>query len=375
MKKKLCLILAVCFVFCSFVFTVSAETPIEYATPIEYTENVLYLNYNNLSGLDYSPTWDGEGFEPVIIETKEDMDAFAGCFETYDAKEFDKYDEAFFEESSIIFVCAHMSDYGYSYKITSLTYDDSGKIVFDFLRMRRYGEAASAWLTAVVIAEVDKAVIEDSTGVEGNVTTSIEYTENVLYLGSYGDKNLKDIGLEPTTCGEGFEPVVIDSKEYIDTVAGCFEMYDASAFDKYDEAFFETKSIILVCAGIPDYGYDFEIRSLEYYESGNIVFEFMCTRIWGEHPTESRTILVIAEVDKAVIEYRTGTEAKYEFFQEKQGDADYNGIVDSTDYLMIKRVAFGTYTLDEDIVRLVDINYDNAVDSADYSYIKRLAFN
>lgn len=204
--------------------------------------------------------------------------------------------------------------------------------------------------------------------------TPIEFAENVLYLNSYGYENLKDIGLEPTTCGEGFDPVVIDSKKYIDTVAGCFTEYDATAFEKYGEAFFEDNSLILVCAGIPDYGYDFEIRSLEYDDSGNIVFDFRCTRIWGEHPTESRTILMLAEVDKAVIEDSTGIKAKFELFCEKQGDANYDGVVDSADFLVVKRVAFGTYTLNEDKEYLVDINYDKVIDSADYSFIKRLAF-
>lgn len=201
--------------------------------------------------------------------------------------------------------------------------------------------------------------------------TPIEYTETVMH---FGYEELTDIGIEPTKYGEGFEPIVVGSKEDMDTLVGCFDASDAKDFAKYDEAFFETKSLILVCAIMPDHGYSFEIFSLEYDVDGNIVFDFRCTHLWVGAPTEARTALVMAEVGKAVVEDSTGVKAEFELFSEQPGDANYDGIVDSADYLVVKRAAFGTYTLNEEKTYLVDINYDNAIDSADYAVIKRLAF-
>ena len=57
-----------------------------------------------------------------------------------------------------------------------------------------------------------------------------------------------------------------------------------------------------------------------------------------------------------------------------KGDINGDGKVDSTDYLLIKRAAFGTYTFTEAMTLAGDINSNGSVDSADYLLAKRICF-
>ncbi|MBO5870398.1 MAG: dockerin type I repeat-containing protein, partial [Clostridia bacterium] len=56
------------------------------------------------------------------------------------------------------------------------------------------------------------------------------------------------------------------------------------------------------------------------------------------------------------------------------GDINGDGKIDSVDYLLIKRSAFGTYTLTEAMNLAGDINGDGLIDSVDYLLIKRICF-
>ena len=56
------------------------------------------------------------------------------------------------------------------------------------------------------------------------------------------------------------------------------------------------------------------------------------------------------------------------------GDINSDGKIDSTDYLLIKRVAFGTYTFTEAMTLAGDINGDVKIDSTDYLLVKRACF-
>ncbi|MBO5869344.1 MAG: dockerin type I repeat-containing protein, partial [Clostridia bacterium] len=51
-----------------------------------------------------------------------------------------------------------------------------------------------------------------------------------------------------------------------------------------------------------------------------------------------------------------------------------DGKIDSVDYLLIKRSAFGTYTLTEAMTLAGDINSDNLINSVDYLLVKRACF-
>ncbi len=56
------------------------------------------------------------------------------------------------------------------------------------------------------------------------------------------------------------------------------------------------------------------------------------------------------------------------------GDVNGDEKVDSSDYLIVKRACFETYTLSEDEKRRADINGDDVVNSLDYVFVKRIAF-
>ncbi|MBO5869856.1 MAG: dockerin type I repeat-containing protein, partial [Clostridia bacterium] len=56
------------------------------------------------------------------------------------------------------------------------------------------------------------------------------------------------------------------------------------------------------------------------------------------------------------------------------GDINGDGKIDSTDYLLIKRAAFGTFTLTEAMNFAGDINEDGFINSVDYLLIKRICF-
>ena len=56
------------------------------------------------------------------------------------------------------------------------------------------------------------------------------------------------------------------------------------------------------------------------------------------------------------------------------GDVNGDGMVDSLDYLLVKRACFGTYEFDEDEFKRADVNSDELIDSSDYLLVKRIAF-
>ena len=56
----------------------------------------------------------------------------------------------------------------------------------------------------------------------------------------------------------------------------------------------------------------------------------------------------------------------------KVGDINENGIIDSMDYVLLKRTYFGTYQLDD--IGVGDIDEDGAIGSMDYVYLKRAYF-
>lgn len=57
------------------------------------------------------------------------------------------------------------------------------------------------------------------------------------------------------------------------------------------------------------------------------------------------------------------------------GDANCDGTVDSSDYVLVKRYCFNTYELDETGFITADVNGDGTVNSSDYLLIKRICFN
>lgn len=57
------------------------------------------------------------------------------------------------------------------------------------------------------------------------------------------------------------------------------------------------------------------------------------------------------------------------------GDVNFDGKVDSLDYLIVKRSCFQTYTLSIEEKAVADLNGDNDVTSVDYLLVKRIAFD
>ncbi len=56
------------------------------------------------------------------------------------------------------------------------------------------------------------------------------------------------------------------------------------------------------------------------------------------------------------------------------GDVNRNGKIDMTDYILLKRAYFGTYTFDAEQNNLGDINRNNKIDMTDYILLKRVYF-
>ncbi len=56
------------------------------------------------------------------------------------------------------------------------------------------------------------------------------------------------------------------------------------------------------------------------------------------------------------------------------GDVNGNGKIDMTDYILVKRAYFGTYSLDEEQHELADINNNRKLDMTDYILLKRMYF-
>ena len=55
-----------------------------------------------------------------------------------------------------------------------------------------------------------------------------------------------------------------------------------------------------------------------------------------------------------------------------KGDINDNGEIDSMDYVLLKRVYFGTYKIDD--IKVGDIDESGMIDSMDYVYLRRAYF-
>ncbi len=58
----------------------------------------------------------------------------------------------------------------------------------------------------------------------------------------------------------------------------------------------------------------------------------------------------------------------------KSGDINANDKIDMTDYILLKRAYFGTYTFTEEQNKIGDINKNNKIDMTDYILLKRVYF-
>lgn len=57
------------------------------------------------------------------------------------------------------------------------------------------------------------------------------------------------------------------------------------------------------------------------------------------------------------------------------GDVNFDGVVNSLDYLIVKRACFNTYFVTEDEKAVADLNADGSITSVDYVLVKRIAFD
>ncbi|MBQ4317050.1 MAG: dockerin type I repeat-containing protein, partial [Clostridia bacterium] len=173
-------------------------------------------------------------------------------------------------------------------------------------------------------------------------------------------------------------------RETIDALANCemdsWDRYDPTFGEysaKYDEAFFEDNALIVVFAMSPHPGHKYEVLSLGYAEDGQtLVFSFEYKIPVGGWPDICQFDFVMAEVKKEDIADCTSITTEYSEFKNIWGDVNGDQAVNSYDYLMAKRAAFGTYTLDEEEFIRADVYMDRnyVINSADYLLIKRIAF-
>ncbi len=57
------------------------------------------------------------------------------------------------------------------------------------------------------------------------------------------------------------------------------------------------------------------------------------------------------------------------------GDVNFDGVINSKDYVTLKRYCFGTVILGEEAIISADVNCDRIIDKKDYALIKRYCFN
>ena len=53
------------------------------------------------------------------------------------------------------------------------------------------------------------------------------------------------------------------------------------------------------------------------------------------------------------------------------GDVNWNGQIEATDYLLLKRVVLGTFQLTDAQKSVSDVNRDGAINAMDYMLVKR----
>lgn len=98
------------------------------------------------------------------------------------------------------------------------------------------------------------------------------------------------------------------------------------------------------------------------------------------HDDGNWVVVVPAEIGVAGEEVLKCTVCGYELDRReiealyKVGDIDGDGIVNSVDYLLVKRYCFDSYTFSTDEFKRADVSNDSVVNSVDYTLVKRIAF-
>ncbi|MBQ4316970.1 MAG: dockerin type I repeat-containing protein [Clostridia bacterium] len=349
MKKVLLFLLSVCMIFSSLVFCLSAEEELEAYDGMLCVKGELVL-------------WTTVYVAPVICEDGESVDFFGISVTEIDA--------LFTIENGGLEQWEELSDNRFPYCI---------KVAPDV----DIYEAKAALLENENIIEVgfNPVAYPDDDETETPVSKTVEFTESIFESTGCKEEVMSDFGLETSLYGKEATPVIIDSRDMIETLSECYHESEKTEFDdyfaKYDEAFFEDNALIAVLALSPDYGYTYEILSLEYAEDGEtLVFGFRCIGLPYDWPTEVMDNLVMAEVKKEDIADCTSVTTEHTQFYAALGDVNLDGTVDSLDYLMAKRAAFGTFELSKAQFVCADVYpyRSSAIDSADYLLIKRIAF-
>ena len=85
------------------------------------------------------------------------------------------------------------------------------------------------------------------------------------------------------------------------------------------------------------------------------------------YASESKNWIFVAEVEA----YEGDPVVEPEYIL---GDVNNDGTIDSTDYLLVKRACFSSYTLSEDEALRADVDSNTDINSTDYVLIKRIAF-
>ncbi len=88
---------------------------------------------------------------------------------------------------------------------------------------------------------------------------------------------------------------------------------------------------------------------------------------FGDQEMENHLAVQVLEANENVL--WTDYESTY-----GNGDINGDGKVDSSDYLLAKRICFNSYTPSDYEAGYADVNNDGAVDSADYVLLKRACF-
>ena len=340
MKKALLFLLTVCFIFASFAFCVSAEEYEEYEGQLCFKNELDVASTQFVDHEDYV----GEGpfdFFGVSIVAFEFL--WKGTFEN--------------------------QEYEYYWIKVAPDVDTV--------------EARKQLMQNECFIDVSYVGVEwpDDDETETPVSKTVEFTESIYECEYYNEQEMSELGLEESFCGKEATPIIIDSRDMIDALSNCYEYGAKTDFDeyfaKYDEAFFEDNALVVVLTCSPDHGYTYEILSLEYAEDGEtLVFGFKCVHYFNDVTDECMYLLVMAEVKKEDIADCTSITTEYSYIDAIKGDVTFDGTVDSLDYLMVKRAAFGTFELSKAQFMCADVHENSSyvIDSADYLLIKRIAF-
>lgn len=377
MKKILSLVLCISMILSAFAFNAVAEGEDD-VVALEFTEKIFECQLIT-------------DFQYTLIRNFEELENFLLiCDNEYGNNEFVKYastlPDDYFDEKAI-FVASHISESGATYKIDRI-YVEAGSVYMEYTYLNAWEKPLDI-VTYLITAEVNQKDIE-----------SVEYLRALLTLKSeddisfdyhyFGGGEWKEN--DDAFHGKGVSPTLVQNFDELNEFVASVSDTSSASFGEYasalPESFFEENALLLVQVFSSEGGYEYCVTSLEASEYGLMLgysySAFECYEVLSSaviavefKKSDAKNLETVrsSKVFDAMMVYIDYSVLKPE--SAIVGDINGDYTVDADDYILLKRIYFGTskYTSFGDKTEMrSDVDGNGVVNADDYILLKRACF-